>query len=827
MQEKKISYLSGHRSSSLSGRLLTAAFLLAALAGMAFGQSPPSMISVRIIDQSSAPVAGAVVKVTAVSGTFKAVFVTDANGEFSFSSGRGEYVISAAAEGFALSESRAASPAAGPVVIVLYPRPIASEVVVSANYVAGSQAALDEVPGAVERLDRHTLENSRVFSFSEALRKISGLNLREEEGFGLRVNIGIRGTNPTRSTKVLLLEDGIPLGFAPYGDNASYYHPPVERYSELEVLKGSGQIVYGPQTIGGVVNYITPDPSKKPRFALKLAGGSRDFLNGSVSGSGTIRRTGIFANYTRKQGKGSRENISSELNDISTKVVQTLNQSNALTFKFSYYGEDSNTTYSGLTTAEYAADPRQNPFRNDFFFADRYGLSLSHSAVLSPSLVLTTTAYSNRFARDWWRQSSNSNQRPNRLNVDPDCLSMADLNTTCGNEGRLRKYGTHGIAPQLTFQYRAGTDLRGELKTGFRVHWETQDRRQENGDLPSSRSGVPSEINRRDNFALSGFVQNRFVFGSFAVTPGIRFEQIDIERRNLLLDPIAVGKTSVREVIPGVGVAYSGLPRTTIFAGVHRGFSPPRAEDIINNTGGVIELEPERSWNYEAGVRSIPVKGIGIEATFFRLDYENQIVPASLAGGVGAILTNGGQTLQQGFEISGRLDTDRLFPSRHNFFVRTAITWLPTAEFRGERFSTTTSSALLDIYCPAARRASATSCSVSGNRLPYVPEGLVTTSVGYSHAKGFQAFIENVYIGSQFGDDLNANSPTGNGQIGKIGSQTYWNATANYHVESIRTTFFVSGKNLFDRTFIVDRSRGILPSGPRMVLAGVKIELGR
>ena len=55
-----------------------------------------------------------------------------------------------------------------------------------------------------------------------------------------------------------MLEDGILLAYAPYGDNASYYHPPVNRFERIEVLKGSSQIIFGPQTLGGLVNYITP-----------------------------------------------------------------------------------------------------------------------------------------------------------------------------------------------------------------------------------------------------------------------------------------------------------------------------------------------------------------------------------------------------------------------------------------------------------------------------------------------------------------------------------------------------------------------------------------
>src|SRR5688572_24810446 len=136
----------------------------------------------------------------------------------------------------------------------------ADQVTVVASRLAESQEAMKRIPGSVDILDQSVLESSRVFTLNEALGKVAGLRVRDEEGFGLRPNVGIRGLNPTRSSKVLLLEDGLPFTYAPYGDNASYYHPPVERFESIEVLKGSSQIAYGPVTLGGVLNYITPAP---------------------------------------------------------------------------------------------------------------------------------------------------------------------------------------------------------------------------------------------------------------------------------------------------------------------------------------------------------------------------------------------------------------------------------------------------------------------------------------------------------------------------------------------------------------------------------------
>ena len=238
--------------------------------------------------------------------------------------------------------------------------------------------------------------------------------------FGLRPNIGIRGLNPTRSTKVLLLEDGIPLTYAPYGDNASYYHPPIDRFETVEVLKGSGQILYGPQTIGGVVNYITRTPPEKASGSLTLVGGNRDYFNGHANFGGTFRSTGLLFDITRKQGEGARDQHRSGLSDFNFKSVTAIGTRQALTTKFNFYRERSQVSYSGLTEAEYAADPRANPFFNDRFYGDRFGASATHAVVFNQNATLTTTLYGSYFRRHWWRQSSNSAQRPNRLNVDPD-----------------------------------------------------------------------------------------------------------------------------------------------------------------------------------------------------------------------------------------------------------------------------------------------------------------------------------------------------------------------------------------------------------------------
>ncbi len=428
------------------------------------------------------------------------------------------------------------------------------------------------------------------------------------------------------------------------------------------------------------------------------------FFNGGAGFGGTFGKFGTILNFNHKRGMGSRDNTSFKLYDVASKSTYEIDRRKALTAKFTFFRENSNLTYTGATEAEYAAGQRENIFKNDFFYGRRYGFSLQHAAVLTSKISLTTNFYSNYFSRDWWRQTSNSNERPFRRfrSTDPnnpisdaDCFSLADLNTTCGNRGNLRDYLTLGFEPRLNVNFDLGP-VRSDLNIGFRVHREDQDRIGKYGDLPTSRDGFLNEQIERKALAYSGFIQNRFIWKEFAFTPGIRIENINYERSNLLANGGlgVTGKTSLTQVIPGIGIAYSGLENTTIFAGVHRGFAPPRVEDVVTDQGGVRDLDSELSWNYEIGARSRPFRGAEVAATFFRNDFENQIVAASIASGTQ--FTNGGKTLQQGFEFTGSLDSGTLFSSAHNFYIRTAYTFLPKAEFRGDRLSTITSVSIIN-----------------------------------------------------------------------------------------------------------------------------------
>ncbi|MCW5625379.1 MAG: TonB-dependent receptor [Burkholderiales bacterium] len=506
------------------------------------------------------------------------------------------------------------------------------------DIIGTDKSEIERIPGSAYVVDKETLESSRVFTTNEALRKVPGINVRDEEGLGLRPNIGIRGLNPTRSTKVTLLEDGVPLAYAPYGDNASYYHPPIDRYERIEVLKGAGQVMYGPQTIGGVINYITPTPPEEFRGMIGLAGGNRDYGNARVQLGGA----GFLLDYSYKQADGARDNIHSQLNDLNLKKVFSISERQGLTLRANYYSEESQVTYSGLTTAEFNRfGSRYNPFKNDSFDTRRFGLSATHEFAFSDDAKLTTNVYASWFSRDWWRQSSTTTDTQCGNAFRDARLAGDAVNVDACNsiQGRLRDYFTYGIEPRMHVNW-AGFGTTSELDFGVKLHFEEQKRKQINAANPFARTGALGEDNVRNTSAYSAFVMNKFILGRFSLSPGLRYEYIDSERTNYPNTGntnYSSGKSSLDAWIPSLGGTFQAHETTTVFAGIHRGFAPPRTEDIINTGQGpvptFVDVGAEKSWNSEIGLRSTPVTGMNVQATWFRNDFERLIAVCSIAGG--------------------------------------------------------------------------------------------------------------------------------------------------------------------------------------------------
>ncbi len=684
--------------------------------------------------------------------------------------------------------------------------------------IASRNQLFTKIPGSADFVSQSELKLLNPINGNEAFRRISGVHVVEEEGLGLRANIGIRGLDPDRSRNVLILEDGVPIALNPYGEPDAYYTPAIERMAGVEVLKGSGQILYGPRTIGGVINYITANPPEEETLSLKLRGGENGYFSGLLGYGNTFGNTGVQFNLLRKQVDGlgvSTFNI----NDFTGKVNFQMSDRSQLGLKFGLYSETSNSTYVGITQVMY--DQGGNDFTNvapdDRLNINRNSISLTHSYRVSDRLNLQTMAYAYSTTRNWRRQDFSYSPTASNLSDvvwGDNSIPGGAIYMRNGTGNRNRQFEVAGFEQRINLEYNLGS-IKNELTAGYRYIYEKGYEQRVNGSFPTAESGDLITDEDRTGNAISTFVQNKFKLSSkFSIDAGLRAEFYDFERhvfRNRfngeVRDTSIVNGTSVSQIIPGLGFNYQVNRDINLFGGVHRGFAPPRVKDAITAAGVVQQLDAELSWNYELGIRTAVTKGLYAEVTAFYLDFSNQIIPVSeSAGGTGSGLVNGGETIHEGIELGLSFDLSELGEVQYNVKLDVSATF-QNAIFAADRFQT------IGIE----------SVNLSGNQTPYAPKMLLSSALAIESPFGLTARLTNTFIGEQFTDPLNTLSPSANGRDGKLDSYLLTDFQLIYAFPKVENLFVsMSVKNLTNDRYISSRRpQGIRVGLPRFISFGV------
>jgi Fe(3+) dicitrate transport protein len=546
---------------------------------------------------------------------------------------------------------------------------------------------VDRVPGSAQVLDAEELATQGYLDVHRALRRVPGIYVQEEDGYGLRPNIGMRGTGSERSSKIALLEDGVLIAPAPYAAPAAYYFPTVGRMHAIEVRKGSSSIRQGPNTTGGVLNLIsTPIPGALDG-SLEVEGGEHGSAQLIGRVGDTRSRFGWLLETYRQETDGFKQldgggSTGFELEDTVGKVRWTsaasAQVSQTLELKFGLTDQVADETYLGLTEADFRQTPlrRYAASQQDRITSEHRQVQLNWLVVPSERLQVTTTVYRNDFFRNWAKLQSVLGsglagvlERPDvfaaelailRGDVDSDPGALALRNNR-------RDYESRGA--QSTLDLRFGDDdVEHRLEIGIRLHEDFEDRFQEDdayrmrdGRLELTSLGAPgSQANRLSAAeAVALFAQHRVTWGGWTLSPGLRFEAIDFRRTDWgSEDPERTKTSRVRESsvdvwIPGLGLERRISEHLQLFAGVHRGFAPP-------GPGADAETRPEESLNSELGARWIlgPAR---LEAIAFASDYDNLLGRDTLAsGGSGSgELFNGGAVAVRGLELSWSDDLTR------------------------------------------------------------------------------------------------------------------------------------------------------------------------
>ena len=514
--------------------------------------------------------------------------------------------------------------------------------------VLGNSDMIVKLPGSAHLVSAEDLEQFEFVDINRMMRTVPGVYLREEDGYGLRPNIGIRGADGGRSGKISLMEDGVLVAPAPYSGPEAYYFPTAGRLHQIEVLKGPATLKYGPFTVGGAVNMLsTPIPASAAGTVQLEAGQFGENRLHTYYGNST-ETTGWLLETHQQQADGFREIDRAGSADIAKedyllkgrlKSAEGATYAQQLDIKLQYSEEESGMSYLGLTDADFAADPNR-----------RYGISaldemqnrhstiqLNHSIALSNNFSLNTLVYQNKFKRDWFKVGLGGLvSDANSGDVFAQAVLNGEEDYDFGIKHNNRKYEARGIQVSADLQLTTG-EFAHDLEIGVRRHRDEVDRfqptenyRQVDGELVFQDISAPSSSNNRveDAEATSLFVYDQIqVADKLALTASLRYEDVDTaQQRYDNVERTEAGSSKSNqfdEWLPGLGLVYDLTSEWTLLAGVHRGFAPPGA-------GTDDGVDPELSTNYEWGAR-FNRGDLRAEVIAFFSDYENTVQNCSLA----------------------------------------------------------------------------------------------------------------------------------------------------------------------------------------------------
>jgi Fe(3+) dicitrate transport protein len=680
--------------------------------------------------------------------------------------------------------------------------------------VTGGRNAILSLGGSAQIIDEAMLEQFDFSDLNQVMSSLPGVYIREEDGYGLRPNIGIRGATSERSQKITIMEDGVLITPAPYSAPAAYYIPNISRMSAVELVKGPAAILHGPHTVGGAINFASRPISDDPLREIDISYGSDNYQKLQFFSSEKIGEYGYAIDLLRFSGDGFKEldgggDTGFERNDINLKFSwqpeMQGEQSQTFTLKLGYADEDADETYLGLTDSDFSADPtrRYAASQLDHFTSDHSQVHLGHVFDFNDSLSVHSTAYWNQFNRSW-----------NKLDgfiagiAIRDVLNNPDIFTreigiirgeidSNGSEAETldvtenaREYGSMGVQTAVKLQLTQG-DIEHDIDVGLRLHQDYVERDHSiQGYLMSSGTMTADGQQRGDKLvdeaetdAIAVYIMDTISWRDFKFTLGLRHENISGDADDFLNN--TSNSKSQSETLPGIAVFWQYSDTLGLLAGVNRGFSPasPSAGSGV---------DPELSTNYEYGFR-YNSQNLSLEAIGFFSDYENllgrcRVSDPSCTPGEEF---NGGEAEIAGVEIISQWTKE--LSQALTGEVSLSYTYTETA------FQSDFSSGF-----------SQWGDVESGDELPYIPEQIARLQLG-AKATQWEAFIALSYQ-SEMRDQAGKQAIS---QVTHTDAYSTVDASGSWFINT-QWTVQLSVDNLLDEEAVVSlRPFGARPNKPR------------
>ena len=635
----------------------------------------------KVIDSNTGmPVIEANINLTNVEGVGT---TTNENGIFSFNSKIGDQIsLEITAIGYASYSNELAINDSELVIIELEQSTLKFspiDVIADQSRLSGSGQNYYRLPGSISLISKAEVLEFNDTDINRIIGQVPGVYTQEEDGYGLRPNIGMRGTGLERSAKINMMEDGILIAPAPYSSPAAYYSPTAGRMESFEIRKGSSQIKYGPHSTGGAINYVSASIPQHLDFSGGISLGENStriakFKTGISSNNfGLMFQTHLDNTDGFKELDGGGETGYDKKDFLFKGRLNTNSDFAAVEVKISQTEELSHETYLGLTNSDFDKNPyrRYAASKNDLMDANHDQITLTGVIKILQNLDITSTVYNNDFHRNWYKLNKvNGDKIGSILNQDEGTeVSYSLLSATNSDDdiydikANNRIYNSKGVQTLLRSNFSL-FNTNHNLMIGIRRHSDEMDRYQwsdlykmNNGNLIMTTAGVRGEGSKNNRLysaiANSIFYEDEIKFNKLTVIAGARYEEIFLERKDWGNDldrdstAASIKSASLNVLIPGLGVSYQLANGIQIFTGIHNGFSPP-GPGIDDED----EVLPEESTNFELGSRFN--QGFhSAEFVAFYNDYKNLLGEDTEATGSGTYAQfNGGKVLIQGLELS-------------------------------------------------------------------------------------------------------------------------------------------------------------------------------
>jgi Fe(3+) dicitrate transport protein len=690
-------------------------------------------------------------------------------------------------------------------------------------YVLGSEEDALMAPGAATFIDQKELEKFQHTDINRVLKKVPGVYIQEEDGYGLRPNIGLRGAHPHRSKKVTIMQDGVLIGPAPYSAPAAYYFPLPTKMTAIEVFKGPSAIKYGPNSIGGAVNLVTRPIPQKTTTVINVATGPLERF--AIHSGGYYKNIGNLIEINNLKTDGFKflpngENTGFDKNDIMFKNSLNLGEMfktrpQKLSFKFNYSDEDSKETYLGLSDADFEEYPYQRYAASDKDHMKWYHKEFQTRYAVEPStkIKLTIGSYLHQFSRNWSKLNGFKDGTELRdVLADPTGVNESyyrvvkglDDSTSPSNADDLlignnaRTYESKGAFIDGNIFFDQFESMIHSLSFGLRYHID-EITRDHTVDTFSMNSGTlvrtadaryDSTQNTDKSWAISAYLEDEATINNTIITLGSRVESVKTKR----VDHTGTNADQENKDFifnPGFGVNQQITDSLSVIAGANKGVTlvAPGQDDSI---------KPEEAINYEFGLK---YNGhFYLESIAFYSDYENIKGTCSFSTGCTTSQLdsefNGGKASIYGVEVVASKDFKH---KKFNFPTNFSYTYTK-AEFASSTTSTNSEWGIGEI--------------IKGDPMPYVPEHKASASVGLETGKILSQF--NISWTGQMADQAVSTGRklvTGHGVIDWIYKYKYSKASNVY----------VKIDNILNNEYAVSlRPYGVRPGKPRMITYGFK-----